>query len=76
MTRGGVTRLEERTPNTAACPDLEHRHEWRKRRPELTEGRDRFLSYVATVDGTVVISEEALSQLLRLAGFTPEETRW
>lgn len=64
-------RLEQRTPNTADCPDAEHQHWWRERRPELTDGTDRFLEYLAARDGTVVLSEEALAQLLRMAGFEP-----
>lgn len=70
MTRDPL-RLEARTPNTTDCPDARHEHRWVKRRPELTLGEDRRLAYDAAADGTVVISEEALSRLLRMAGFVP-----
>jgi hypothetical protein len=66
-------RLEERTPATRDCPDAIHAHTWRRRRPELTEGTDRLVAYDAGPDGSVTISEEALSRLLRMAGFEPEE---
>lgn len=72
-------RLEDRTPNTADCPDAIHQHVWRRRRPELTEDVDRRVAYDADARGGVQISEEALAQLLRMAGFEPTEPgrcRW
>lgn len=68
-------RLEARTPNTAECPDTPHRHEWVKRPPELTLGTKRGVVYDASAAGVVEISEEALSQLLRMAGFVPKARR-
>jgi hypothetical protein len=66
-----MSRAEDRTPNTRDCPDTEHTHQWVKRPPELTEGAKLGVAYTANADGTVVFSEEALSELLRMAGFVP-----
>lgn len=66
-------RMEARSPNTRDCPDVGHGHRWRRRRPELSLGVDQFVTYDAAADGSVVLSEEALAQLLRQGGFEPVE---
>lgn len=68
-------RLEARTPNTEDCPDQRHQHQWVKRPPELTVGAKAGIQYVVSAAGVVEISEEALSQLLRMAGFVPRTER-
>lgn len=64
-------RLEQRTPNTEHCPDAAHEHQWVKRPPELTVGTKLGIQYAVSAAGVVEISEEALAQLLRMAGFVP-----
>lgn len=64
-------RLEPRTADTRDCPDEAHQHRWH--RPELMAGTD--VAYTADARGQVAITEEALTRLLRGAGFVPEVSR-
>lgn len=58
-------RAEPRLPDTKDCPAASHEHHWRL-------GADRIIRYHATEHGVVSMTEEALTELLRLAGFTPD----
>lgn len=63
-----VTRREARTPDTRDCPDVGHPHRWARPSPL---GVAMVVAYDVAADGTVTLSEEAMSQLLRQAGFEP-----
>lgn len=68
-------RAEPRNTDTTQCPEENHNHSWRKPAPLQINGPDRVLNYSADAHGVVLLTEEALTELLRLAGFEPEEAR-
>lgn len=61
-----MSRAEPRTHDTATCPDVAHRHTWSRRR------HCDVASFDVDAAGVVQITEEALTGLLRAAGFHPD----
>lgn len=59
-------RVQQRTAHTAYCPDTEHVHRWQPTNRRLA---DLQVSYAVRADGSVVVSEEVLAQLLVLARY-------